>query len=129
MCPSARRPSSLRPVPAPTIAESQKILFDEAHLLKNPKTARFKAEKTLKAGQIIALSGTPVENQLTDIWSLMKLVTPGLLDSLDQFKRTIDRPIVRDDDGAAKALLRRRIRPFMLRRTKDEVAHELPEKP
>lgn len=104
------------------------ILFDEAHVLKNPKTAGFKAAKTLKAGQIIALSGTPVENQLTDLWSLMELVTPNLLGPLDQFKRTIDRPIVRDDDAAAKALLRRRLRPFMLRRTKDEVARDLPAK-
>lgn len=104
------------------------ILFDEAHMLKNPKTAGFRAAKSLKAGQIIALSGTPVENQLTDIWSLMELVTPNLLGPLDQFRRTIDRPIVRDDDPAAKGLLRRRLRPFMLRRTKDEVARELPEK-
>jgi len=104
------------------------ILFDEAQVLKNPKTAGFKAAKALKAGQIIALSGTPVENQLTDIWSLMDLVSPGLLGSLDQFKRTLDRPITRDDDPAAKALLRRRLRPFMLRRTKDEVAGDLPDK-
>ena len=104
------------------------ILFDEAQMLKNPKTAGFKAAKALKANQIIALSGTPVENQLTDLWSLMDLVTPGLLGSLDQFKRTLDRPITRDDDPAAKALLRRRLRPFMLRRTKDEVASDLPDK-
>jgi len=104
------------------------ILFDEAQILKNPKTAGFKAAKALKAGQIIALSGTPVENQLTDVWSLMDLVTPGLLGALDHFKRTIDRPITRDDDHAAKALLRRRLRPFMLRRTKDEVARDLPDK-
>ena len=104
------------------------ILFDEAQTLKNPKTAGFKAAKALKAGQIIALSGTPVENQLTDVWSLMDLVTPGLLGPLDQFKRTIDRPITRDDDPAAKALFRRRLRPFMLRRTKDEVARDLPDK-
>ncbi|MBC7476713.1 MAG: DEAD/DEAH box helicase, partial [Pseudorhodobacter sp.] len=104
------------------------ILFDEAQMLKNPKTAGFKAAKALKANQIIALSGTPVENQLTDLWSLMDLVAPGLLGSLDQFKRTLDRPITRDDDPAAKALLRRRLRPFMLRRTKDEVASDLPDK-
>jgi superfamily II DNA or RNA helicase len=104
------------------------IFFDEAHTLKNPKTAGFKAAKALKAQQIVALSGTPVENQLTDLWSLMELVTPGLLGSVDQFKRTIDRPIVRNDDENAKAFLRRRLRPFMLRRTKDEVARDLPEK-
>ncbi|QYE37138.1 DEAD/DEAH box helicase (plasmid) [Polymorphobacter sp. PAMC 29334] len=104
------------------------ILFDEAQVLKNPKTASFRAAKTLKAPQIVALSGTPVENQLTDIWSLTDLVTPNLLGSLDQFKRTIDKPITRDKDDQAKALLRRRLKPFMLRRTKDEVARELPEK-
>lgn len=104
------------------------ILFDEAQLLKNPKTAGFKAAKTLKAPQVIALSGTPVENQLTDIWSLTDLVVPGLLGPLDQFKRTIDKPITRDNDIRAKALLRRRLKPFMLRRTKDEVARDLPEK-
>lgn len=104
------------------------ILFDEAQVLKNPKTAGFKAAKTLKALQVIALSGTPVENQLTDIWSLTDLVTPNLLGSLDQFKRTIDKPITRDNDDQAKALLRRRLKPFMLRRTKDEVARDLPAK-
>ena len=104
------------------------ILFDEAQMLKNPKTAGFRAAKTLKAPQIIALSGTPVENQLTDIWSLTDLVAPNLLGSLDQFKRTIDKPITRDNDDRAKALLRRRLKPFMLRRTKDEVARDLPAK-
>lgn len=114
----------------PLLAEQKLavILLDEAHLLKNPKTAGFKAARALTAHQIIALSGTPVENQLTDLWSLMELVTPGLLGSLDQFKRTIDRPIVRDNDEVSKAYLRRRLRPFMLRRTKDEVARDLPEK-
>ena len=97
-------------------------------MLKNPKTAGFRAARSLKAEQVIALSGTPVENQLTDIWSLMELVTPNLLGTLDQFRRTIDKPIVRDDDATAKALLQRRLRPFLLRRTKDEVARDLPEK-
>ena len=104
------------------------VLFDEAHVVKNPKTAGFRAARSLKAGQVIALSGTPVENQLTDIWSLMDLVSPGLLGSLDQFRKMIDRPIVRYDDPAARALLQRRLRPFLLRRTKDEVARDLPEK-
>lgn len=104
------------------------ILFDEAQVLKNPKTAGFRVARSLKAEQVIALSGTPVENQLTDIWSLMELVTPNLLGTLDQFRRTIDKPIVRDDDATAKALLQRRLRPFLLRRTKDEVARDLPKK-
>jgi superfamily II DNA or RNA helicase len=104
------------------------IIHDEAQMLKNPKTAGFKAARQMNAKQAIALTGTPVENQLTDAWSLMDLVTPGLLGSLDQFSRGIARPITRDDDAAAKTMLARRLRPFMLRRTKDQVARDLPAK-
>ena len=104
------------------------IIHDEAQMLKNPKTAGFKAAKQLKSAQTLALTGTPVENQLTDAWSLMELVTPGLLGSLDQFNRTVARPITRDNDAQAKRFLARRLRPFMLRRTKDQVASDLPAK-
>ena len=103
-------------------------ILDEAQMLKNPRTAGFKAAKQLKAAQTIAMTGTPVENQLTDAWSLMELVTPGLLGTLDQFNRNIAKPISRDNDAAAKAMLARRLRPFMLRRTKDQVASDLPPK-
>jgi SNF2 family DNA or RNA helicase len=82
----------------------------------------------LTATQTLALTGTPVENQLTDAWSLMELVTPGLLGTLDQFNKTIAKPITRANDGTAKAMLARRLRPFMLRRTKDQVASDLPAK-
>jgi superfamily II DNA or RNA helicase len=104
------------------------IIHDEAQMLKNPKTAGFKAARQMKAVQTIALTGTPVENQLTDAWSLMELVTPGLLGTLDQFNRTIAKPITRENDGGAKRALARRLRPFMLRRTKDQVASDLPAK-
>ena len=104
------------------------IIHDEAQMLKNPKTAGFKAAKQLKAAQTLAMTGTPVENQLTDAWSLMELVTPGLLGNLDQFNRTVARPIARDNDAEAKRFLARRLRPFMLRRTKDQVASDLPAK-
>jgi len=103
-------------------------IFDEAQMLKNPRTAGFRAAKQLKAVQTIAMTGTPVENQLTDAWSLMELVTPGLLGTLDQFNRSIAKPISRDSDEGAKAMLARRLRPFMLRRTKDQVANDLPPK-
>ncbi len=104
------------------------IIHDEAQMLKNPKTAGFKAAKQLQAVQTLAMTGTPVENQLTDAWSLMELVTPGLLGNLDQFNRSIARPISRDNDAQAKRFLARRLRPFMLRRTKDQVASDLPAK-
>jgi superfamily II DNA or RNA helicase len=104
------------------------IIHDEAQMLKNPKTEGFKAAKQLKAAQTLAMTGTPVENQLTDAWSLMELVTPGLLGSLDHFNRSIARPIARDNSADAKRFLARRLRPFMLRRTKDQVASDLPAK-
>jgi superfamily II DNA or RNA helicase len=104
------------------------IIHDEAQMLKNSKTASFKAAKQLKAAQILAMTGTPVENQLTDTWSLMELVTPRLLGTLDQFSRNIARPITQDNDAGAKRFLARRLRPFMLRRTKDQVASDLPAK-
>jgi superfamily II DNA or RNA helicase len=104
------------------------IIHDEAQMLKNPKTAGFKAAKQLQAVQTLAMTGTPVENQLTDAWSLMELVTPGLLGTLDQFNRSVAKPITRDNNTQAKRFLARRLRPFMLRRTKDQVAGDLPPK-
>jgi superfamily II DNA or RNA helicase len=103
-------------------------IFDEAQMLKNPKTAGHKAAKLIKAEQVLALSGTPVENQLTDAWSLADLATPGLLGSLDHFTRMVRRPIERDNDALAKAVLARRLKPFLLRRTKEQVAQDLPPK-
>ena len=104
------------------------VVFDEAHFLKNAATAGFKAARKIKGQQVLALTGTPVENQLGDIWSLSELVTPGLLGPLDVFRRNYARPIARDNDVVAKARLARRLRPFLLRRTKDEVARDLPAK-
>ena len=104
------------------------VVFDEAHFLKNAATAGFKAARKVKGKQVIALTGTPVENQLGDIWSLAELVTPGLLGPLDGFRRNYARPITRDNDAVATARLARRLRPFLLRRTKDEVARDLPAK-
>ncbi|MBC7507058.1 MAG: DEAD/DEAH box helicase family protein, partial [Sandarakinorhabdus sp.] len=104
------------------------VVLDEAHFLKNAATAGFKAARKIKGKQVIALTGTPVENQLGDIWSLAELVAPGLLGPLDGFRRDYARPITRDNDAVAKARLARRLRPFLLRRTKDEVARDLPAK-
>jgi len=103
-------------------------VLDEAHFLKNAATAGSKAARKVQSKQVIALTGTPVENQLGDIWSLSELVTPGLLGSLNDFRRDYARPIARDNDAVSKARLARRLRPFLLRRTKDEVARDLPAK-
>ena len=102
-------------------------ILDEAQNIKNPLSATARAAKRLKADRRLALSGTPIENRLSEIWSIFDFVSPGLLGPLDKFEERYGRPI---DGGDAKAAsrLRATIHPFILRRTKSEVAKDLPEK-
>ncbi|HET9988880.1 MAG TPA: SNF2-related protein, partial [Kofleriaceae bacterium] len=102
------------------------LVADEAQALKNPRTERAKAARMLRAEFKIALSGTPLENHLGELWSLFALVFPGLLGSWDQFRSRFGVPIERDRDERARGALARLIQPFLLRRTKAEVAPELP---
>jgi superfamily II DNA or RNA helicase len=102
------------------------LVIDEAQALKNPATRRARAARQLDAGFRIALSGTPLENHLGELWSLFATVFPGLLGSWDQFRDRFAGPIERAKDPEARAALARLIRPFLLRRTKHEVARELP---
>ncbi len=104
------------------------IVFDEAHVLKNPRTSSHVAAKRLKAQRRIALTGTPVENRLIDAWALFDLVVPGLLGSQRDFQRIYRTPIEKHGDGEVRARLARKLRPFLLRRTKDAVATDLPAK-
>lgn len=101
-------------------------VFDEAQVLRNPRTAGFAAARALPADRRLALSGTPVENRLTDAWALFDLVVPGLLGNQRSFQRDYRTPIEKHGDGQAKARLSRRLRPFLLRRTKEAVATDLP---
>ena len=101
------------------------LVFDEAQNLKNPDSQVARAALALDAGFRIALTGTPVENRLDELWSEMNLVCPGLLGSREDFDARVARPVAEGEPGAA-ARLRERIRPFVLRRTKAEVAPELP---
>jgi SNF2 family DNA or RNA helicase len=102
------------------------LVVDEAQALKNPSTRRARAARQLQAGFRIALSGTPLENHLGELWSLFSIVFPGLLGSWDQFRERFAFRIERGKDPDAQAALSRVIRPFLLRRTKQEVARELP---
>ena len=102
------------------------LVVDEAQALKNPTTRRARAARQLNAGFRIALSGTPLENHLGELWSLFSIVFPGLLGSWDQFRERFASPIERGKDPEAGAALSRVLRPFLLRRTKQEVARELP---
>ncbi|XVX20060.1 SNF2-related protein [Actinomycetota bacterium] len=103
------------------------VLLDEAHMVKNHQSKTYLAVRRLVRPVTIALTGTPVENGLMDLWSLLSLTAPGLYPRPDEFKRDWRKPI-EAGDGDRLALLRRRIRPLMLRRTKDEVALDLPPK-
>jgi superfamily II DNA or RNA helicase len=101
------------------------VVLDEAQTIKNPESQVARAAFRLQAGFRVALSGTPVENRLDELWSLFHFACRGLLGGRSDFKERYAEPIARGDAGAA-ALLRARIRPFLLRRRKREVAPELP---
>ena len=103
------------------------VILDEAQNIKNPLSATARAAKRLKADRKLALSGTPIENRLSEIWSIFDFVSPGLLGPLDKFEERYSRPIDAGDQKAANRL-RATIHPFILRRTKSEVAKDLPEK-
>jgi superfamily II DNA or RNA helicase len=102
------------------------LVIDEAQALKNAATRRARAARRLDAKFRIALSGTPFENHLGELWSVFAVIFPGLLGSWDQFRERFASPIERGKDPEARAALSRVLRPFLLRRTKQEVARELP---
>jgi superfamily II DNA or RNA helicase len=102
-------------------------ILDEAQHIKNPMSATAAAAKRLRARRRLALTGTPIENRLSEIWSIFDYVSPGLLGPLDKFEQRFSRPIEAGDYKTAQRL-RATIHPFILRRTKQEVAKDLPEK-
>ncbi|MCB9594366.1 MAG: SNF2 helicase associated domain-containing protein [Sandaracinaceae bacterium] len=103
------------------------VILDEAQHIKNPLSATARAAKRLESERRLALTGTPIENRLSEIWSIFDFVSPGLLGTLKSFEERYSKPIDRGDEESA-AKLRTIIRPLVMRRTKAEVAPELPEK-
>jgi superfamily II DNA or RNA helicase len=101
-------------------------VFDEAQNLKNAETRRAQASKRIDAGFRLALSGTPLENRLEELWSLFDTVTPGLLGSREAFQRRFSGPIEKGHGVHARQALKALLRPFLLRRTKGAVLTELP---
>ncbi len=101
-------------------------VIDEAQVIKNARTQRAMAVASIAAGFRIALSGTPVENRLGDLWSLFHLVAPGLLGSWARFRARFAVPIERYENEERARALRALVAPFVLRRTKRDVAKELP---
>lgn len=104
------------------------VILDEAQFVKNRQSKAYQAVRKLRAGVRFALTGTPLENSLMDLWSLLSITCPGLFPHPDRFEEFYRRPIERKTDADALPRLRRRIRPVMLRRTKEAVATELPPK-
>jgi superfamily II DNA or RNA helicase len=102
------------------------LIVDEAQAIKNATTKRSQSVFELKADFRLALSGTPVENRLAELWSIMRFLNPGLLGSISAFNERFALPIERDKDRDALHTLRRLISPFLLRRTKSQVLQELP---
>ncbi|MBD3314969.1 MAG: serine/threonine protein kinase, partial [Chitinivibrionales bacterium] len=104
------------------------MMLDEAQAIKNPSSGVARAVRSINARQRIALSGTPVENNLTELWSAFAFVSPGLLGSYSTFSSFYARPIERENCEERAEILRRLTYPFILRRTKEQVATELPPK-
>jgi superfamily II DNA or RNA helicase len=102
-------------------------ILDEAQYIKNWTTSTAKSAKQLKAEHRLALTGTPIENHLIDLWAIFDFLAPGFLGKISQFQKQYVKPI---EDGDPKAVedLRARVRPFIMRRLKEDVASELPPK-
>jgi superfamily II DNA or RNA helicase len=103
-------------------------IIDEAQYIKNASTQSAKAVKGIEARSRFALTGTPIENRLSELWSIFDYLMPGFLFSYQRFKKEYELPIVRDQDGQALKNLHRLIGPFILRRLKKDVLKELPDK-
>ncbi|MEP4077838.1 DEAD/DEAH box helicase [Haloferula sp.] len=103
-------------------------ILDEAQYIKNPNAKVAKAACELDARHRLCLSGTPVENHLGELWSLMRFLMPGFLGGQEQFNRQFRKPIENEEDTDRQEALKSRIGPLILRRNKTEVAKELPPK-
>lgn len=102
------------------------IILDETQIIKNPASKIYRAVMLLKARQYLALSGTPIENSLLDLWSILNFVNRGILGSIRFFKEEFLIPIEERNDENALRRLKKIVKPFILRRTKHEVAADLP---
>ena len=102
------------------------VILDEAQHIKNPGSLGARAARALDADRKLALTGTPLENRLTELWSLFDFLMPNFLGTESHFRNRYARPIEIDGNAGVRDRLKRRVHPFMLRRLKDEVAKDLP---
>lgn len=103
------------------------IVLDESHSIKNKNSQSFRAINSLQAQHKISLTGTPMENSLSDLWSQMEFINPSLLGSYEFFKKNYQIPIEKEENEAALQELKTLMAPYILRRVKSEVAKDLPE--
>lgn len=104
------------------------VILDEAHTIKNKETKISKAAMELRADFRLLLTGTPLQNHLSDIWNLFQFANPGLLGSFQHFNETFIQPIEKEGNKLRQKQLKKLLLPFLLRRTKTQVLDELPEK-
>src|SRR5690554_6378487 len=104
------------------------VILDVSQAIKNPQSHRFKAVRLLKSKNRRALAGTPIENNTFDLYSQFSFLNPAIFGSIKHFKSTFSEAIDKDQDEYTSDLLARMIHPFLLRRTKTQVAKELPTK-
>lgn len=104
------------------------LILDEAQIIKNPRSETARLLCAQPSRHRLCLSGTPIENQLEELWSLFHFLMPGFLDTLERFNSRFRHPIERQGDTRAQKVLRERVRPFVLRRRKQQVERELPPK-
>jgi SNF2 family DNA or RNA helicase len=104
------------------------LVLDEAQYVKNHQSKAYQCARRLAAPFKIAITGTPMENNLMELWSLLSITAPGLFPNPERFRDYYAKPIERNGSGDLLAQLRRRIRPLIMRRTKEQVAADLPEK-
>lgn len=107
-----------------------RLVVDESQNIKNPTAAVTKAVRSFQAPRRVALTGTPVENRLMDLWSLLSVLNPGFLGNATAFRKEFERPIMRHQDTTATQRLRGMVRPFILRRMKTDksIIQDLPDK-
>lgn len=108
--------------------EFEYIILDEAHTIKNPLSVNARSVNILKGKNKLAISGTPIQNNLMELWSLFNFLSPGYLGSYDSFKENFVARIELEKDQKAVESLKKMIDPFLLKRSKDVIANELPEK-
>ncbi|MBR3797042.1 MAG: SNF2 helicase associated domain-containing protein [Clostridia bacterium] len=104
------------------------VLLDEAQNIKNAASLQTKAVKTLRAQHRFAMTGTPIENRLSELWSIFDFLMPGYLYTYKKFKERFEAPVVREADEQARENLHLMVAPFILRRMKKDVLSDLPEK-